>query len=294
MKKQILWYNQSYNIMQRKKDMKTLYLSDLDGTLLSAESKLTPRTLDTLNRLIGGGMNFSVATARTAFSTGFVLSGLRLTLPTIQQNGVYLYDFAEQEMLGTQYIPTQSVTRVFDLLSGSDISPLVYTARDNVQTTHFERVTSPNMQAFLDMRATQYGQVIPRVARLESLADCGIVYFCFIDTKERLAALAGAVREISGISSVYSRDVSLVGEVWLLELFSESASKAGGAKYLREHGGFERVVGFGDSLNDLPLFAECDVSIAVANAADEVKSAADIVIGANTEDSVARWLEENV
>ena len=48
-----------------------------------------------------------------------------------------------------------------------------------------------------------------------------------------------------------------------------------------------------DNYNDLPLFEEADETCAVANARDEVKAAADHVIGANTEDGVALWILEN-
>ncbi|MDR1820932.1 MAG: HAD family hydrolase [Oscillospiraceae bacterium] len=272
---------------------KTLYLSDLDGTLLDGRSELSPRTLATLRRLINDGLHFSIATGRTAFSTEIVLRGLNLRLPAIQQNGVYLYDFAEKTLLNVQYIQEPALTRVFDFTRDSGILPLVYTVRDNVQTTHYERVTSANMQAFLDLREKKYKQRIPRVDRLESLSGDGVIYLCFIDTKERLAPLAAAARELPGICAMYSRDVSLPGDVWLLELFSNTASKAAGARYLREYGGFDRIVAFGDGINDLPLFAECEVGIAVSNASDEIKSAAAEVIGANTEDAVVRWLEEN-
>ena len=55
-------------------------------------------------------------------------------------------------------------------------------------------------------------------------------------------------------------------------------------------GGFERVVAFGDNINDLPLFSVADVKIAVENAKQEVKEMSDLVIGKNTDDAVAKYL----
>ena len=54
--------------------------------------------------------------------------------------------------------------------------------------------------------------------------------------------------------------------------------------------GFDEIVAFGDNLNDLPMFEQADIKIAVGNARDEVKAAADIVIGTNDNDGVAQWL----
>jgi hydroxymethylpyrimidine pyrophosphatase-like HAD family hydrolase len=89
---------------------------------------------------------------------------------------------------------------------------------------------------------------------------------------------------------VFYRDVSKPGDIWLVEIFSDTASKSNGVKRLRRYGDFDRIVGFGDSINDLPLFAECDECFAVENAHDLLKNAATAVIGANTDDSVAKWL----
>jgi hydroxymethylpyrimidine pyrophosphatase-like HAD family hydrolase len=57
--------------------------------------------------------------------------------------------------------------------------------------------------------------------------------------------------------------------------------------------GVERVVVFGDNLNDLSMFEVADLAVAVDNALPEVKAAADVVIGANTTDAVARFIAED-
>jgi hydroxymethylpyrimidine pyrophosphatase-like HAD family hydrolase len=52
----------------------------------------------------------------------------------------------------------------------------------------------------------------------------------------------------------------------------------------------ERLVVYGDNLNDLPMMKVADVAVAVENALPEVKAAADVVIGANSDDSVAKHI----
>ena len=51
--------------------------------------------------------------------------------------------------------------------------------------------------------------------------------------------------------------------------------------------GYSRLIGFGDSWNDVPLFQACDEGYAVANASDELKQLATAVILSNAEDGVA-------
>jgi len=80
--------------------------------------------------------------------------------------------------------------------------------------------------------------------------------------------------------------------LWYLEVFNELASKKSAVEYLRETFGYERIVGFGDNLNDLPMFEACDVRVAVENARAEVKAAADHICAANHDDGVVKWLSE--
>ena len=59
---------------------KTLVISDLDGTLLNNEKRITEYAEKTLNRLIGCGMNFSIATARTAATVQKLLSSIHVNI----------------------------------------------------------------------------------------------------------------------------------------------------------------------------------------------------------------------
>ena len=56
-----------------------------------------------------------------------------------------------------------------------------------------------------------------------------------------------------------------------MEVCSAAASKRSAAQRLRALYGFDELVGFGDNLNDLPLFEACDRCYAVQNASDAVK-----------------------
>ena len=82
----------------------------------------------------------------------------------------------------------------------------------------------------------------------------------------------------------------------LLLMPAAGVDKMAGVKILADFVGIglENIVVFGDSLNDLEMIANIPNSVAVANARDEVRSAARWVCGANNEDGVASWLAENI
>lgn len=72
--------------------MKTLYVSDLDGTLLQSNAKISEYTNRTINGLIEKGMLFSYATARSYLTACKVTAGLRTDIPLVVYNGAALVD----------------------------------------------------------------------------------------------------------------------------------------------------------------------------------------------------------
>jgi len=85
------------------------------------------------------------------------------------------------------------------------------------------------------------------------------------------------------------------GEGWY-RFADNNADKWHGVKALAVNLGlkFADIAAFGDDHNDVEMLRGCGIGVAVANAIDEVKAAADYVCDTNDNDGVAKWLEENV
>ena len=106
---------------------KTLYVSDLDGTLLTPREDLSPFTIRVLNRLVEQGMAFTYATARSQHSADVVTRGLTKSLPVIIYNGAFIRRGERRETLLRQLLPGPSVARARQVFGEAGISPLVYT-----------------------------------------------------------------------------------------------------------------------------------------------------------------------
>lgn len=117
-----------------------------------------------------------------------------------------------------------------------------------------------------------------------------MVYLSLLDTKEHLDPAYHMLSTIPDIAMAYYKDIYSEEETWYLEIFSAKATKYNAVNYLRTRYHFDRIIGFGDNLNDLPLFKACDETCAVANAKEEVKATATRVIGSNQGDGVAHYL----
>ena len=85
-------------------------------------------------------------------------------------------------------------------------------------------------------------------------------------------------------SDIYNKDNGII------EVFAPGVSKAEAVRQMARRTGADRIVVFGDNLNDIPMMAVADVAVAVDNALDEVKAAADVVTGGNNTDAVARYM----
>ena len=92
---------------------------------------------------------------------------------------------------------------------------------------------------------------------------------------------------VSNYVDIFGKDVGII------EIFAPEVSKANAVKRLARDINADRIVVFGDNLNDLPMMRIADLSVAVDNALPEVKNAASTVIGPNTSHSVARFIAED-
>lgn len=270
--------------------MKTLYLTDLDGTLLRPDRRLSAFSREGLNALAARGIAVGAATARTAATVVPILRGARFLAPAVLMNGTCLYSLRDERYLSVTPIPRRALEELIGVLHRLGTAGYLYTVGDSLRTW-YERDGSPNSVRFREERVRLYGKRFERTADFGSVPGPA-VYFSVTDNSEALLPLCDAVRNIPGLQSVFYRDVYAPGQ-WFFEVCAEGVSKAAAVRTLRRSGEWDRIVAFGDNLNDLPLFEACDVACAVENAAEEVRSAADRIIGTNSSDGVVRWLLEN-
>jgi Cof subfamily protein (haloacid dehalogenase superfamily) len=274
--------------------LKTLYISDLDGTLLNQNVELSDFTINTLNQLINQGVHFTVATARTIASVSSIMAPVALNLPVILMNGVLIYDLPSKKYINTKYLPANSITHILPILKDHNLTGFLYEVKDHKLATYYERLETKALQDFHDERVNRYQKPFTKVDSFADVDPQHIIYFSLMDTKERLEPVYQALEGNSTIATAFYKDIYSKENIWFLEVFSAAATKYNAAMYLRETLGYDKVIGFGDNVNDLPLFQACDVTCAVANAREEVKKAASHVIESNLSDGVPRFMIEHL
>ena len=271
---------------------KTLYVSDLDGTLLNKDAEITPFTKDIINRFTSGGGSFTIATARTLDTVLHILEGVRLSAPAVLLNGASVYDMQARRYMKIEAIDNNCLTGLFKTLADFEITGFVYTIENGDIAYYYENLDARHRKAFHDDRSGKYGRVYNRVDSFTDLFDRDIAYFTTCDDRAILSPAYDMLKADPRLRVEFYRDI-YHEDFWYMEVCSAAAAKSNAVMYLKKTLGFHRVVSFGDNLNDLPLFRASNVRIAVANAKQEVKAAADYISDTNDNDGVAKWLEEN-
>lgn len=269
-----------------------LYVTDLDGTLLTPDVTVSGRSISILKELLEQGLPLTVATARTSFSVMPILHELPLRLPLILQNGAVLHDPVTDRIVSAASIAPETYLQVISLYAEAGFNGFVFCVPDDTLQCCYTELTTPHMHRYYNERRDKYAKPFYQTAALSDLAGKNPVYLSLNAPHERLDPVYQSLRQIDGISVAYYRDV-YEPEIWYLEVSAPEASKYHGICRLKEMTQAKTVVGFGDNRNDFPLFQACDHKIAVGNAAEELKALADEVIGRNTEDAVAVYLQNH-
>jgi hydroxymethylpyrimidine pyrophosphatase-like HAD family hydrolase len=268
----------------------TLYVSDLDGTLLLPDGTLGDRTVAVVNALIAGGGLFTYATARGYESSSRVTDRLRLELPVITYGGAVLADPGTGVPSRVAQVPQEAVAAVLRATEGpGPVQPILFVnhgGRDRV--CWLPGYSTPSVEGYLSRRAGD-----PRLLPLRGWheIDPGQVFsLAVLGPKEPLARLSDTLAGPLGACHVtVSEEIYAPGQYWL-EVGSLDGTKAAALEAVVSAVAADRLVCFGDNMNDLPMFAMADESLAVANATDEVQRSATGVIGPNTAEGVAEWL----
>ena len=269
-----------------------MVISDLDGTLLGSDVRLSDYTVNALNSLIRRGLNFTYATARSLNSAMRITKELELTLPVITYNGACIKSPETGEIIEIQGLDEDQVDLIRETLEKYGVSPLVYTYLDGEEKVLWQRgAESAGMKLYLDSRRED-----ERMLPVDSFDDlfCGEIFYvtCIENTDESLSPLCADLTSEDSLSCLLQRDIYGPGYYWL-EIMDYRVSKAHALDTIKKLTGMDRIITFGDSINDVPLFEVSDECYAMENAVEQLKKVADDVIESNDENGVANWLLEN-
>ncbi len=262
---------------------KTLYITDLDGTLLGSNQTVSEYSKTVLNALFAHGTLVTYATARSLETSAIATQGVNFGFSRIVYNGAFIRDGNGREVLTNTF--EGAGQKIIDKLLDCGLSPIVYSLRGGKEKfSYVPKLLSAGEKMFINTRQNCVRN--NPVFDTDGLYGGDIFYIVCIDDATKLEPMYEMFR--TEHSCVFSVD-PYMHNTWL-EIMPKAATKANAVKWLKSKFNFKVTV-FGDGKNDIDMFRAADECYAMENAVPELKAIATAVLGKNTDDGVAKWLE---
>lgn len=266
-----------------------LYISDLDGTLLDDNMSLSEETIEILNTLMKEGLHFSFATARSIDSVEKIIKPLELKLPYIIYNGVAIYD----PIAGT-YLRKNSLDKsiVHEILADVEsLNPFVFVLDEEENNfIYYKEFTNEGQFNFANSPVNKGDKRFKTILDYKTLDFSEYLSIACIEKKENLLALYEKYKTNDTLELHLTEDVYQKEYYWL-EFAKKGSTKKDALLFLKEFLNAQKLVTFGDNLNDISMFTIADEAYAVGNAHIDLKKIATEIIGNNTDNSVAKKIK---
>ena len=272
-----------------------LFISDMDGTLLDSNARVSKISTEIINDLTSKGLNFTVATARTPISALPILKDVNITSPIILMNGALLYSPADKNFSDSIGFGKDCMETLAKAEAVSGMEGMLFSLDYSKFYVHLGSVDSVMWDGYFDLNKLSHVEAVCKEIKNGSAKDMinnNVVYALYMDNKsDQIEKLYNELKQEKGLVLDYYKD-KYTENRWCLEISSSKTSKGRAVAKFKESLGVSRLIGFGDSWNDVPLFESCDEGYAVENASSELKEIATGIIKSNKEDGVALFLKE--
>ena len=108
----------------------TLVVFDMDGTLLDAQSKISPFTSDTLSLMRESGIAYTVATGRTLQAALSPLTYDNFNRSLVLKNGAVIWEPTLQSYSHHHLLTPTEVSDVLGAFVAQDLTPFVFSLED--------------------------------------------------------------------------------------------------------------------------------------------------------------------
>ena len=262
-----------------------LIATDMDGTLVKWDKQTPEENIHTLREADRKGIFVVPATGRFLAEMPKELMQALNVRYAVLSNGACVYDWQEKRPIITTEIPKTEALQIMQML---DDEPLIYlvTLENQGWISHrdIERLTDFVIR---EQTQKQICRVMRRTESIRQLVENGntgvekiLVYTRDIAVRDRL---------MNEIPRKFENTTTVVSDLGNLEISHVLATKGNGVRALAEYLGLSRdeVMAFGDDDNDMDLISYAGFGVAMGNAKEELKQAADYVTGACEEPGLA-------
>lgn len=260
---------------------KVIFMTDLDGTLLTDDKRILDKDMAAIKRFREGGGIFTAATGRGyAMARRIVEDVLHLDVPSVLFNGAGVYDFKENRFLWQCEIGDGAREYIRRLNA-------LFPEKLGFEVLHEQTVFVPFINQ-TEREHLEMESVIPDRRPLDDIPKGGWLKFVIaaepsvLDEVQK-AVVAGGFEDAQWVRSAPH----------YFECLPKDVDKSRGfAELIKLLGAEDRFsVAAGDYMNDTAMIQKADLGAAVASAQDSVKQAADIVVCDNNSGAISEIID---
>ena len=264
---------------------------DLDGTLFNDKKEILPYTREILQKAIDKGVVVLIATGRPWIGVPEELKNLSGMSYALTSNGARVIETKTQKALIEHLLPFEKAKKTLEIARKYDTLQEVYfEGKGYIEKEQFEKICqyhkNPNMWKYVRSTRTTVPDIMGFLEKINGPVDK--MQFLFADLDERKRALSELGQD---------KEIVLVGSLgYNIEVNGQGVNKGKALVELGKLLGIEReeIMACGDGDNDEAMLREVGFGVAMGNAEEQVKKAADYITGTNEEEGVAKAIEKFV
>jgi Cof subfamily protein (haloacid dehalogenase superfamily) len=257
----------------------SLVLSDVDGTLVTAEKVLTDRARRAVHRLRDAGIRFAITSGRPPRGMEMFIEPLALDTPLAGFNGG-VYTTERLDIVAEKILPADVAAAAYDIICRQGLVPWVYSGGDwlvpDPDGPHVARESST-----VGFSPAVAADVAAQLANAVKIVGVG-------DDHDAVRRCTTEVHTVLG-----DRASASCSQPYYLDITNRDANKGAVADYLSQTLAIpaDEIATIGDGHNDILMFRKSGLSIAMGNASDAVKAAASVTTDSFADEGFAKAIE---
>ena len=268
--------------------MYRMVVSDLDGTLLNSQKQVSDGNAQAIMKLKDHKAVFVMATGRSDVMTRAYTKQLKNVDIVIGCDGAVIRNIRTGEILYENHLSSETCHKTFEICQKYDLQYYVF-AKDELVSDDPENERFLIHQKF--NQTVEEDEQIPMqiVDDLNEYVKDHIVY--------KIVASHNDTKYLDEVAEVIKKETdadAIRSGKRVLAVKARGVSKAEAIKKLAQilEVSIEDIIAFGDEVNDIEMLKLAGLGIAMENADDVVKEAADRIAGNNDQDGVGKELEK--
>ncbi len=257
-------------------------VSDYDGTLISSERKITPKTLKAVNDFISRGGIFVLCTGRMTKGIDHYLIKDGFNCLLASYNGGELINLKTNEVLYSYPIDTLNCYKVFKLFEELGVSGHCYTNGTFVSAKNGKRT-----EWYASFQGVE-PIIVDKISEYVKENNVTSVKLLAFDDKEILD------KNFETIYNAFPNLQVIRSNAEQIDINLKGVNKGNALSLIGERLGVkvEDMLAVGDAGNDVPMLKSAGFSVAMGNASEEIKNMCDYVTYDNNSDGIAHIIEK--